>query len=70
MYKRQRELLAIRLKLARFQAAVLDAYVHNYGRKHRGLQAAINATIATIENQSGIFVDRAELEQIKKLAGL
>jgi hypothetical protein len=65
-----RELLAIRLKLARFQAALLDAYVHNYGRKHRGLQAAINATIATIENQSGILVDRAELEQIKKLAGL
>ena len=64
------ELLAIRLKLARFQAALLHAYAQNWGLKHRGLRAAIENTLRSIENTSGVCADRAELEEIKKLAGL
>jgi hypothetical protein len=65
-----RELIAIRLKLARFQAAVLFAYAQNYGTKHRGLRTALEHTLRAIENQSGIYADRNELAEIRRIAGL
>jgi hypothetical protein len=43
---------ALRLKLAKWQAAVQFAYEQNYGTKHRGLKVAIDNTLKTIENQA------------------
>jgi hypothetical protein len=45
-------LQALRLKLAKWQAAVQFAYEQNYGTKHRGLKVAIDNTLKTIENQA------------------
>lgn len=43
---------ALRLKLAKWQAAIQKQFEHNYGRKHRGLEAAINNVLKTIENDA------------------
>jgi hypothetical protein len=43
---------ALRLKLAKWQAAVQFAYEQNYGTKHRGLKVAIDSILKTIENQA------------------
>jgi hypothetical protein len=42
----------LRLKLARWQAAVQFAYEQNTGRTHKGLQSAIDATLRTIEKNA------------------
>jgi hypothetical protein len=65
-----RELIAIRLKLAKFQAAVLHSYQLTWGTKHSGLRSAILSTLKTLELQSGIFVDQKDLDAIRKTAGL
>ena len=45
---------ALRLKLAKWQAAVLFQYEQNTGRKHQGLRAAIDAVLKNIERDAGL----------------
>jgi hypothetical protein len=43
---------ALRLKLAKWQAAIQFAYEQNYGTKHSGLKIAIDNVLKAIENQA------------------
>lgn len=48
----QQAVIALRLKVAKFQAAVLHAYERNTGRTHSGLKAAVDAAIQSIERNA------------------
>ena len=43
---------ALRLKLAKWQAAVAFEYEKNTGRKHQGLRAAVAAVLQAVEGQA------------------
>ena len=42
----------LRLKLAKWQAAIQFAYEQNYGTKHQGLKRAIEDTLKTVEKRA------------------
>jgi hypothetical protein len=48
----QQAVQELRLKLARWQAAIQFAHEQNSGQTHRGLKAAIAATLKAIEQQA------------------